>query len=181
MRYIIIIAFVLFAAACTQNPAKPHNAREEAAKNGENILKPDTVLATNSPFMDSYLNFTETLVLAKDSAALISFKKFKQEITSFDATKTASILPEIAALKTMVNDSTITNVKTMRIMLKAINKPMLAIAKATSGFGKTIFNTHCPMAFNNKGGNWLSTKNTVRNPYFGNEMLECGYVQDSIK
>ena len=39
---------------------------------------------------------------------------------------------------------------------------------------------YCPMAFNNRGANWVSTEAEIRNPYFGNEMLECGSIQDSL-
>ena len=34
----------------------------------------------------------------------------------------------------------------------------------------------CPMAFEGRGGFWLSNSKEVRNPYFGDEMLVCGAV-----
>lgn len=37
-----------------------------------------------------------------------------------------------------------------------------------------IYEFHCPMAFANKGANWLQTNNRIRNPYFGSSMLKCG-------
>jgi len=36
------------------------------------------------------------------------------------------------------------------------------------------------MAFDNKGAYWLSNEAAIRNPYFGDEMLECGKVEDSV-
>jgi Cu(I)/Ag(I) efflux system membrane fusion protein len=36
------------------------------------------------------------------------------------------------------------------------------------------------MAFDNAGADWLSNQNPIRNPYFGDEMLECGSVDDSL-
>lgn len=39
---------------------------------------------------------------------------------------------------------------------------------------------HCPMAFDNKGADWLQAGTDVRNPYFGSEMLTCGSVKRSI-
>lgn len=44
-----------------------------------------------------------------------------------------------------------------------------------------VYQQHCPMAFNNKGANWLSNTDEIRNPYFGKRMLECGEVTDSLK
>ncbi|MGB5988632.1 MAG: efflux RND transporter periplasmic adaptor subunit [Marinifilaceae bacterium] len=39
----------------------------------------------------------------------------------------------------------------------------------------------CPMADDNKGAYWLSDSKKVRNPYFGDEMLECGELKTIIK
>jgi hypothetical protein len=46
--------------------------------------------------------------------------------------------------------------------------------------GQKIYYLHCPMAFENKGAYWMSAESEVRNPYFGDEMLNCGAVQDSL-
>ena len=40
---------------------------------------------------------------------------------------------------------------------------------------------HCPMAFDNKGADWLQRDQTVANPYFGAAMLRCGDVTSSIE
>jgi len=39
---------------------------------------------------------------------------------------------------------------------------------------------HCPMAADGKGGDWLSAKPTVLNPYFGDTMLHCGSVAETL-
>ena len=39
----------------------------------------------------------------------------------------------------------------------------------------------CPMAFDFKGGFWLSDSEEIRNPYFGDEMLSCGNVEEELK
>jgi membrane fusion protein, copper/silver efflux system len=40
---------------------------------------------------------------------------------------------------------------------------------------------HCPMALNDKGANWLSEKEEIRNPYFGESMLTCGWTEEKIE
>lgn len=40
---------------------------------------------------------------------------------------------------------------------------------------------YCPMAFNNKGGYWLSEIKEIKNPYFGETMLKCGETRETIK
>ena len=39
---------------------------------------------------------------------------------------------------------------------------------------------HCPMAFGNTGADWLSAEPRVLNPYFGDAMLTCGSVTDTL-
>ncbi|UCC98647.1 MAG: efflux RND transporter periplasmic adaptor subunit [Phycisphaerales bacterium] len=39
---------------------------------------------------------------------------------------------------------------------------------------------HCPMAFNNKGADWLQGNADTLNPYFGASMLKCGEVAEAI-
>ena len=44
----------------------------------------------------------------------------------------------------------------------------------------TIYKQFCPMAFNNTGGYWFSDVDEIRNPYFGDRMLKCGKVTETI-
>lgn len=46
--------------------------------------------------------------------------------------------------------------------------------------GQKLYWQFCPMAFDNKGAYWISDERTIRNPYFGDAMLECGHVEDSL-
>jgi Cu(I)/Ag(I) efflux system membrane fusion protein len=45
-----------------------------------------------------------------------------------------------------------------------------------SGEADVIYLEYCPMANQNNGGYWLSFDDRIRNPYFGEQMLECGEV-----
>lgn len=45
---------------------------------------------------------------------------------------------------------------------------------------QTVYKQFCPMAFNNQGAFWLSDKEEIRNPYFGDKMLKCGKVQEEL-
>ncbi|MCL4742620.1 MAG: efflux RND transporter periplasmic adaptor subunit [Phycisphaerales bacterium] len=37
---------------------------------------------------------------------------------------------------------------------------------------------HCPMAFDNRGADWLQRTETIANPYFGASMLRCGEIRE---
>ncbi len=45
----------------------------------------------------------------------------------------------------------------------------------------TAYYQFCPMAFDNTGAYWFSDSEKIRNPYFGDMMLECGEVIETIK
>lgn len=44
-----------------------------------------------------------------------------------------------------------------------------------------IFYQFCPMANDGKGANWLSKENSIKNPYYGSQMLTCGKTVETIK
>lgn len=43
-----------------------------------------------------------------------------------------------------------------------------------------IYKQYCPMAFEGKGGYWISNVEEIRNPYYGDKMLKCGKVTEII-
>ncbi len=44
-----------------------------------------------------------------------------------------------------------------------------------------IYKQFCPMAFDGKGGYWLSNLEEIQNPYYGDKMLKCGEVVEEIQ
>lgn len=45
---------------------------------------------------------------------------------------------------------------------------------------RTVFRLHCPMAFDNRGADWLQTDQVARNPFFGAAMPKCGDVVETV-
>jgi len=43
-----------------------------------------------------------------------------------------------------------------------------------------VYKQYCPMAFDGKGAFWLSSSEEIRNPYYGDKMLKCGRVEETI-
>ena len=60
----------------------------------------------------------------------------------------------------------------------------MALLEAIEAFGiasdKAAYRTHCPMAFEWKGADWLQADEDIRNPYFGASMLTCGEVKGRV-
>jgi len=68
-----------------------------------------------------------------------------------------------------------------RVDFKPLSGHMITLAKTFGPFEKTIFVQHCPMADGNTGADWLSLDKAIRNPYFGDKMLTCGKVTETIR
>jgi len=49
------------------------------------------------------------------------------------------------------------------------------------GVNQKVYSEYCPMADNNKGAYWLSLEEEIRNPYYGEAMLKCGEVRETIE
>ncbi len=62
----------------------------------------------------------------------------------------------------------------------SLSKNMYALMKVSKTETPTYYQ-FCPMANNGKGANWLSKENTIKNPYYGSQMLSCGKTVETIK
>ena len=60
------------------------------------------------------------------------------------------------------------------------NKTTEAIEKFGINTVNPVYLEFCPMAFDNKGGFWISKEKEIKNPYFGDKMLKCGEVKKTF-
>lgn len=61
-----------------------------------------------------------------------------------------------------------------------LSKNMFQLVKVFKANASPVYYDYCPMAFNNKGGYWVSEQKEIANPYFGNKMLKCGSVKEAL-
>ena len=73
-----------------------------------------------------------------------------------------------------------TDPKIQRESFESLSEQMILLAKSSELISGNLFLQHCPMANGNKGANWLSLSEEIRNPYFGDRMLKCGSVTGKI-
>jgi hypothetical protein len=187
MKGIIIISLLLISA-CNQ-PEKQANHTAEA---DQQVLQApydlrfyDSLQAT----MDTYYDLTEGMTAANITYADKWAGLLKQHIDSLplhllqmDSVKleqmrvnTGSISSELAGLQ---GEKTIAE---KRVAFGMVSDMLYDLVKTTGLHGKTVYRQYCPMALNDKGGYWMSKTNKLQNPYFGNDMLGCVEVTDSLK
>jgi len=73
------------------------------------------------------------------------------------------------------------DIEVQRKAFSALSENLYKSIKAFGLAGTEAFYDFCPMAFNNEGAYWLSDKAAIRNPYFGDAMLTCGSVKETLK
>ncbi|WP_442846087.1 DUF3347 domain-containing protein [Leeuwenhoekiella sp. H156] len=71
------------------------------------------------------------------------------------------------------------DLKVQRTAFSQFSNAAEAYFKGTLNSG-TLYKQHCPMAFDGKGGDWLSNEAAIKNPYYGDQMLTCGSVTATI-
>jgi len=111
-------------------------------------------------------SFVDTLPVTElkaDPAIISTAQSFKESI--------------VAETKALVKTP---GLEEKRKSFQIISDAMYDLIRTVKYDNAMVYQLHCPMAFNNAGANWLSNKTEIVNPYFGDKMLHCGDVIDSL-
>ncbi len=68
-----------------------------------------------------------------------------------------------------------------RQAFRRLSDRFIMLAASFGPFGQVLYIQHCPMANNDKGADWISGEKEIRNPYFGESMISCGYIISEVK
>jgi len=72
------------------------------------------------------------------------------------------------------------NIDNQRKSLKPLSEAVIALVKPFHIQSSKYFIEFCPMADDTKGAFWISQWKKIKNPYFGQQMLGCGDLRDSL-
>ena len=73
------------------------------------------------------------------------------------------------------------DVATWRVRFEPFNAAVDELARRVpAAFPSAVYRVHCPMAFDDRGADWLSDVPEVWNPYWGAMMLRCGEVTATL-
>lgn len=154
-------------------PSKPQSSENELQPEMANHL---------SAIVAHYLSLKDALVKDDLSTAQTFANKLQSALNAIDVStlphatqKTVKTLQK--AIKRFSEENTL---ETARKPFIALSNTLIALLNQHAVNEVTLYVQHCPMADNNAGADWISTSKDIRNPYFGNSMLQCGSVTDSI-
>ena len=135
---------------------------------------------------DNYINLKDALVednseqATSDAKKIISsFHKINMELLTGEAHKQWMTLEgHIQSSASSISKSP--KIKTQRDYFKQLSTHLI---KAVQLFGvnEKVYVEFCPMADDNNGAYWLSKEEQILNPYFGDAMLKCGEVKQTIE
>jgi Cu(I)/Ag(I) efflux system membrane fusion protein len=74
----------------------------------------------------------------------------------------------------------LTDIEAQRKEFEFVSEALIHAVKVFGISKDTLYVQHCPMAFDDNGADWLSDAEEIRNPYFGDVMLKCGLVEETI-
>ncbi|PCI31375.1 MAG: efflux transporter periplasmic adaptor subunit [Flavobacteriaceae bacterium] len=164
--------------------------KEEAAtKAPENVARMEVSAKFQGQLADvysAYLAVKDALVKDDTSKSSELAKSFNTALNTVDMKLLKSNeahmlwMPIVEKLKTASTEiSTNSEITDQRKQFIILSNNMIM---AVQGFGiqKSVYKQYCPMANNDKGAFWLSNEELVQNPYFGDMMLKCGSVEETI-
>ncbi|MGB3548516.1 MAG: DUF3347 domain-containing protein [Saprospiraceae bacterium] len=190
-----ITGLVTFGTACTgqheHNGDHDHAAGTTADHQDEADM---TATATDPEFQrqlgavtTAYLQLKDQLVAADAKAAGNAARDMNNKLGMVDMSlvkgdRHQEWMDYLRPLQTAANQLTAaTDLEGMRRTFSGLAEPLAA---ALNSFGKgdsPLYVQRCPMAFNNEGANWISSEKAIRNPYFGDMMMSCGKVIETIQ
>ncbi|TWI85068.1 Cu(I)/Ag(I) efflux system membrane fusion protein [Lacibacter cauensis] len=190
-KTLLILSVVLLVVACKNKDEKSEEttAAPEQPK-AAGYAYSETFNQSMTNVLNAYYNLKDAFVAsdtAKVNTAAVALKGLLDslkldEVKQFDSLGFTSIdgrAGDVAAeISGMLGEKELEKKRESFEMVSNAFYDMVRVIKPT---GATIYYQYCPMAFNDKGAYWLSSADSIMNPYFGKKMLTCGEVKETLK
>ncbi|SFW31752.1 DUF3347 domain-containing protein [Chitinophaga sancti] len=187
MRFIAAALLVVSIAACQSSDKK-----ETEDKVDNSVLQAPyaTVFYDSLQLaMESYYSLTEGLTQANityidrySGEMKLHLDSLPLQSLQMDSGRLANVRNQVtsmsAELSGLIGEK---GIEEKRAAFDMVSGLLFDLIKVTGLKGKTVYRQYCPMALKDAGGFWLSKSNKKMNPYFGNDMLGCVEVTDSLK
>ncbi|MEM9718280.1 MAG: efflux RND transporter periplasmic adaptor subunit [Bacteroidota bacterium] len=136
--------------------------------------------------VEEYLALKNTFVGSNPTSAQKAANSFLSRLTEFSQVspgREAESFWEKSRMFLEKNAQAIAETEELaqqRVAFEGLSNRLIEVVQ-TLPTSDTLYIQHCPMAFEFKGADWLSREESIRNPYFGEEMLTCGSVTGEVK
>lgn len=163
----------------TENHANHANHTMET-----NNVQPET--NSLNPVFDAYFLVKDALVKtdggtasAKAKELLLSLNAVQMDELAMDVHMVwMKVMKDLSADAKAISETQ--DVKKQRALFMFLSKNMHDLVKVAK-YEVPVYYQLCPMANGGKGANWLSKEDSVKNPYYGSQMMTCGKTIETIK
>jgi hypothetical protein len=163
---IMLLALVSFGAYGQHD----HNAHASSSQEKGSPAFKDTKVGTA---YTHYIQLKDALVASNAAEAKKAAAELEKSLSGVAENKKA-----IEAAKAI---SSSTDLKDQRKTFSTLSNEMTTLVKASKLSSGSLYVEYCPMANNNEGAFWLSNEKEIKNPYFGDMMLKCGSVKETLQ
>jgi hypothetical protein len=120
-----------------------------------------------------YIHLKDALVASNEVEAKKAADDLKESFVALkNAQKAAGLAEQIAVAS---------NLTAQRKSFAVLSKEMTTIIKTSEISSGALYVEYCPMANDHEGATWLSNEKEIKNPYFGDKMLKCGSVKETLE
>jgi hypothetical protein len=181
LKKTIPFAAAIILSACGGN-SHPENKTGTADNHDHEAMEQTQTATTANPVLKNdklnaiyqhYIHLTTALTNGDAAEAKIAANAIEagaKDVSGASGISTAA--SEITAA---------TDIEMQRAAYYDMSKDIAQLIKKEGLSSGELYVAYCPMAFNDKGASWISTSKEIRNPYFGEKMLNCGEVKETIK
>jgi hypothetical protein len=162
--------------AAAQHDHSSHQKEQATANPASNPQTSDN--HTKKVFAEmffSYINLKNALIAGDAGSAAANANAFLRTVNTIDF----KLISE-ANLHILANDAGkiagTKELKKQRAYFASLSSNVVSVAKAFKLTDTPVYVQYCPM----QKASWLSTEKNIRNPYFGNNMLTCGEVTETL-
>ena len=164
---IALVALVSFGAYAQHDHAAHGDGKDQAQ--GHVMFKDEKTGTAYS----HYVHLKDALVASKPDEAKKAASELQKSLASLGNAKKAT--------ESASKISATTDLEDQRKEFSTLSNEMTSLVKASKLAMGSIYLEYCPMANNSEGAYWLSNEKQIKNPYFGNAMLKCGSVKETIQ
>lgn len=161
----LLLALIGFVALAQHD----HAAHDQASTQTAATFK-DSKIGTA---YNQYIQLKDALVASNSDNASKAATQLQKSLK--EANGSTAILDAIAKL------AQAKDLKEQREIFSTISNEMATMVKGGKLSSGSLYLEYCPMANNNTGAYWLSNEKQIKNPYFGDMMLKCGSVKETIQ
>ena len=174
MKKYIAAGVIMIAFSCT-NTEKTTTGSSDTSKVAQESSAGSIELkdAKVQSIYDGYISLKNALVATKFEDAKKAASGLKTSLSGYEGCEnTALIAGKIAHAQ---------DIAIQRKEFTSLSSDLIALFKHADLTKGQIYVQHCPMANEGNGGDWLASEAKIQNPYYDDEMMECGAVIEEIK